>query len=68
MIMQRSVYLLEIDDGLIVVPWNCVLLVAHAKHIRAEMLNSNTIHLLSNTHTSKNSIIFTTDSAIPYKS
>ena len=41
MIMQRSVYLLEIDDGLIVVPWNCVLLVAHAKHIRAEMLNSN---------------------------
>ena len=34
---------LEIDDGLIVILWSCVLLGVHAKHIRAEMLNSNTV-------------------------
>ena len=37
----RSPVLLGFDDGLIVILWSCVLFVVQAKHVRAELLNSN---------------------------
>ena len=39
---MESFTLFNIDDGLIVIVWSYGLLVVHVKHIRAEMLNSNT--------------------------
>ena len=33
----------NIDDGLIVILWSCVLLVVYAKYNRADVLNSNTL-------------------------
>ena len=41
--LPKNGSLLELMDGLIVILWSCVLLVVHAKHIRAEMLNPNTL-------------------------
>ena len=38
----RSHLVLNVDDGLLFFYEGLLLLVEHAKHIRAEMLNSNT--------------------------
>ena len=44
---QLSVTLMKFDDGLIVHLWRFAATYVHAKHIRAEMPNSNNFQLIS---------------------